>query len=172
MTSVTLQLDGPLKKTLETLFVVSAQMPSLALSNPSLNEDAAAVFRVAKEFALNIPQTELCRVEIEDVVRLLRFACWMIASPGENGTELKPLLANIVMQMQSRQSNFESLLKSYGVDRQLESQLPKASSVSRPTTISAQHTQRVNQTRIRISGEGAEMLTTTSESTWTASRRK
>jgi hypothetical protein len=169
---VTLQLDGPLKKTLETLFVVSAQVPSLALSNPSLNEDAAAVFRVAKEFALNVPQTELCRVEIEDVVRLLRFACWMIASPGENSRELKQLLAHVVMQMQSRQSNFESLLKSYGVDRQLENQLPKQATTARPMTVSAQHTNRVNQTRIRISKEGAEMQTTTSESTWVASRRK
>lgn len=173
---MTLQLDGPLKKTLETLFVVSAQVAgphsSLALSNPSLNEDAAAVFRVAKEFALNVPQTELCRVEIEDVVRLLRFACWMMASPGENGTELKSLLANIVMQMQSRQSNFETLLKSYGVDRQLENQLPKRRGQARPTTVSAQHTNRVNQTRIRISEDGAEMQTTTSESTWVASRRQ
>lgn len=169
---MTLQLDGPLKATLENLFVVSAQVPSLALANPSLNEDAAAVFRVAKEFALNVPQTELCRVDLEDVVRLLRFICWMLASPGDNGAELKTLLANVVMQMQSRESGFESLLKSYGVDRQLENQLPKRAAAHRPISVSAQHVNRVNQTRIRISQEGAEMTTTTAESTWTATRRK
>lgn len=172
MTAVTLQLDAPLKSTLENLFVASAQVPSLALTNPSLNEDAAAVFRVAKEFALNVPQMEFGRVNIEDVVRLLRFTCWMLASPGENGADLKQLLADVVMQMQSRESGFESLLKSYGVDRQLENQLPKRSNNSRPLSVSAQHTQRVSQTRIRISSEGAEMMTTTAESSWSASRKK
>ncbi len=167
VTQVFLQLDSQIKATVENLFVVSAQVPALGLGG-TLNEDGAAVFRIAKEFCLSQPVDETKVVEIEDVLRFLRFTCWMLSN--EPNAELKQLLASVVMQMQAQHYGFENLLKSFGIDRQLENQLPRKS--GRETSLNLQHTKRVNQTRIRVSREGADMQTTTVESTWSASGRK
>ncbi len=193
---LTLELDQPQKKTLEELFHVSTRVPELGLGAGNLAEDANAVFRIAKEFDLrgvrtptaestqNDSRTETKSVRIEDVLRSLRFICWLFAyyfgSPRtENDLDraqpLKSLFASIVMQAQAQRSDFEELLRLYGIERQLESSTRpldddsiQNAHVLSDSRIQLEHVRRTQQVSVRINAAGAELTSTVHEAIWKA----
>ena len=191
-TSVLLRIDSNFKATVQNLYVVSAQVPSLSLDSETLVADGAAVFRVAREYALDHAFDEIQVVELEDILRTLRFICWMFTCheqpmSNERTALLRQLLASIVLQTQAQQHSFESLLKTFGIARQLEAQLNHSDRVAdqsanrsggrpgdrRPNpeqeiSLKLHRTDRIQQTKIRISADGVEMTSTVAEQTWTA----
>jgi hypothetical protein len=200
-----LELDPTQKKTLEELFHVSTRVPELGLGAGNLAEDANAVFRIAKEFDLRglsaaaggpdseISFTETKPVKIEDVLRSLRFICWLFSyyfgSPRTEGDldraqPLKSFFASVVMQAQTQRSDFEELLRHYGIERQLESSTrpreedspPISRKHSRPgspgeiddSRIQLEHVRRTQQVSVKISAAGTELTSTVHEAIWKA----
>ena len=175
LNQVSLQLESNLKETIENLFVVSAQIPVLGLDTGNAKVDSASVFRVAKAFALSPPSGEHTQliVEIEDLLRMVRFICWVLAFykeplADEQAQDLRRLLSSIVLQTQARHSGFEALLKSFGIDRQLENQLPRVRAKTSKASLSVHHTKRTRETAVKLSPEGAEVSVKTTESVWSA----
>jgi hypothetical protein len=173
---IRLHLDRSLKKTLEELFVLSAQAPALGLDNDRLAVDGLAIFRIAKEFSLTQPIDESCMVDGEDVARMVRFVIWLIGYGGEiafnpsneRNQRLCHFMAQVLLQAQAQNSGFESLLKSYGIDRQLEPKSAK-STPRRSSGLQVARTDRTHQMQIRIGAQGtAEVASLTTESIWTA----
>ena len=176
-TSVLLRIDSNFKATVQNLYVVSAQLPSLDLESETLASDGAAVFRIAKEYALDHAFDEIQVVELEDILRTLRFICWMFTChekpmSNERTALLRQLLASIVLQTQAQQHSFESLLKTFGIARQLEAQLgqpaPLPPQKNHEISLKVQRTDRIQQTKVRVSADGVEVTSTVAERTWTA----
>ena len=167
MLPVFLQLDDSLKGTLGNLARIAVQIPATFLGNPGLNEDAAAVFRIAREFQLRASGDESRAVSMEDLLKAIRFAAFVLSSGCEFQGELKHWIATLAMQAQSQDPNFESLMKSYGVDRRLETS-------TRPQTskaVSVQNINRVSEMHVRRTENGPEISTRVTESIWTARRK-
>lgn len=179
-----------MKKTVSELFLSSAQVPSPGFESKPLSEDGLAIFRIAKEFALTREIAETKSIDAEDLARLLRFAGWLLTyggtpvggtSPGSS-QGLRSLFAHLVLQAQAQFSGFEALLRSYGVDRQLDPSLVrthrrKQSSSASDTGGAPQEksaglvvgrTTRLQQIQVRIHEKGTELTSTTAESNWTA----
>ena len=181
---------------MQNLYVVSAQVAvhgqAFDLDSETLVADGAAVFRIAKEYALDHAFDEIQVVELDDILRTLRFICWTFTChdqpmSNERTSLLRQLLASIVLQTQAQQHSFEALLKTFGIARQLETQLNLSDRVAdqsstyntgrtanrRPQpeqeiSLKLQRTDRIQQTKIRISADGVEMTSTLAEQTWTA----
>ena len=167
MLPVFLQLDDPQKGTLGNLARIAVQIPATFLANPSLNEDAAAVFRIASEFQLSIEGEETRAVSMEDILKSMRFGAWVLSSNCEFQNELKYWIATLAMQAQTQDPNFEALMKSYGVDRKLESQ----TRVQPSKAVSVQNINRVSEMHVRRTENGPEISTRVTESVWTAKRK-
>jgi NADH:ubiquinone oxidoreductase subunit C len=215
---IVLQLDRDLKSTLEEIFHLSVQLPALGFQASGLSEDGHAIFRLAKEYSLSHASNESKTVDAEDVVRMLRFVCWLLFYLSEtappvnsplpthalreenlvdptcasttqlNATaegslertrKLRHFFANMVLQAQAQNSGFESLLRSFGVDRQLDPRLAQSyaqrqkprSAPGTPGTTTAlnlNHTQRTQLVRIQLTSQGAELSSATTEDIWTA----
>ena len=187
LTLVFLKLDAEHKAVMYNLYLVSSQLPSFQLGSESLTTDAAAVFRVAKEFALSELADETRAVDIEDVLRLARFICWMLThydqAPNKTSesavVNLRSLFASIVLQTQAQNSGFEGLLRSFGIDRQIENQFARARSVSdhknqpgSKTELKLEKTRRVQESRINVGPLGSEIVNTIYEEIIRASGRR
>jgi hypothetical protein len=213
---IVLQLDRDLKRTLEEIFHLSVQLPALGFQAAGLSDDGHAIFRVTKEFSLANDSTDSRTVDAEDVVRMLRFVCWLLfylgqtSSPdstdphpqdryeessarhaeatqfeatakgaAERTRRLRHFFAHLVLQAQAQNPGFESLLRSFGVDRQLDPRLaqsyaqkqkvrPRSSTADAAAGLSLNHTQRTQLVRILVTPQGAELSSTTTEDIWTA----
>lgn len=184
---IALQLDTQLKTTVEELFLLSAQAPAFGLEGGTLAQDGLAIFRIAKEFSLKTQTEETRLVDAEDIARLLRFTGWILnygSDPALNPTtekqeRLRQFLASIMLQAQSQFSGFEALLRSFGVDRQLDPQImrshrrpsrnrPSQNSQVNTTNVNLARTDRTHHVQIKVDPQGAELSSTTTDTTWTA----
>lgn len=158
------------------------QVRGLGLETDTVIEDGHAIFRIVKELRFESPTEASVAATSEDVARLSRFVAWLLgyggsgpwASNGERAQALRHLFATVVLQSQSQNSSFETLLRSLGVDRQLDPRTPRkararaSETATRETGLSLERTDRTHRVQIRVSPQGAELKTETIDSTWNA----